>query len=175
MKGNLFKGLFMLIVLGILIAVISFFTLQIKTYTGDIDSFFIVINGQKITTSASGFNVSSDNSLQVDVVSPLELESQEYTIEIIPNKIKGKDFDIVLDNYYKLNFFDESELSDGFIIDKYDDYFTIKSIGSLTDILQNYYVNDVSNCDNYIYDDMFTLIVSSKDKNIKVNFTIKGA
>ncbi len=171
MKVNLFKGLFILIVLGIVIAVISLFTYQIKTYKGNVDSLCLVINGQKINTSSSDFVVSSDNSLRVDVLSPLELKP-EYTIEIIPNKLPGKNFYITLSDIYKIEYFDEPELTDGFIIDKYDDFFTIKSIGTLTDIFQNYYVNYVANCDNYVYDNMFTAIVTSNNKSVSFNFSI---
>ncbi len=170
-QGNIFKGLFILIVLVIVIAVISLFTYQIKIYQGNVDSLSLVINGQKINTSSSDFIVSSDNSLRVDVLSPLELNF-EYNVEIIPNKIAGKNFYITLSDIYKIEYFDESELSDGFIIDKQDNYFTLKAIGTLTDIFQNYYVNNVANIDNYTYDNMFTAIVTSNNKSVSFNFTI---
>lgn len=177
MKGqaNVFKGIFILIISIILVAIIGFSAFKISKHTGNVDTFYVEIDGKKITSFESGYQVNQNKPLCVEIKMPLSKESPNYIVDVVPNVIKGKDFNYLIDNRFLMTYSNEENLIDGFIVNKKDSMFTIKPVGSATQVIQySYPFNTVENISQYEYDDMFSLIIYSFDEDIKIriNFTI---
>ncbi len=174
-QTNIFKGIFILIISTILVAIIGFSAFKISKHTGNVNTFYVEIDGKKITSLESGYQINKNSPLSVEIKMPLSKESPNYIVDVVPNVIKGKDFNYLIDNHFLMTYSNEENLFDGFIVNKNDNSFTIKPVGSATQVIQKSYpVNTVEDISQYEYDDMFSLIVYSLDEDIKIriNFTI---
>ncbi len=177
MKGqaNVFKGVFILIISIILVAIIGFSAFKISKHTGNVDTFYVEIDGKKITSIESGYQINKYKPLKVAIKTPLSKELPNYYIDVVPNQIKGKDFNYLIDDRFTMTYSNEENLIDGFIVNKKDSSFTIKPFGNATDVIQKIYpVNTIEDISKYEYDDMFSLVIYSCDEDIeiRVNFTI---
>lgn len=143
---------------------------------------FAQVGEDIIFDSGSGYTVSSTTPLKVDLGYTFDFGGEKdmsgYSVMVVPNAIAGNDFT------YKLGETEKSyqaipDLTKGFIIEKEDTYFTIKSKGCLGTILTNVHLEELmedasslSHNHNGDYDNMYTLIVYSNDgeASVKIHF-----
>ena len=138
-------------------------------------SFYLTVNGDKVMTSAKGYNATIIEPLMVEVKYSLGDDSSgDYSVKIVPNQISGKDFDFTLnDDVYSYQ--GEKDLTAGFDIKYAENSFTVTPKGGLNEIMQaiypSYTVGDLTGCG---YENMFLLVVTSYDgeQSVKVAFTV---
>lgn len=167
-------------IIGTLVLVVFVLAIGVGVYmhfTGDNTSnsdFYILYNGKEISSDVKGYKMSTDKVVTIYVVDKTvaEGEETEYTVKIVPNKIKGKDFNFILDGE-STSYQSIDDLTEGFDIDIEGNSFTIKPYGDITTILNAVYVNaEIEDCSEYTYDDMFTLVISNGEDSIEIAFTV---
>lgn len=167
---------YVLIVLTLVgvIGVIAKFT---NGFTSDFKTFYITIDDKDIMTTANGYVLDKEEPMKVDVkytFSSSDNEVSGYSVKVIPNNIDGKDFDFTMDGSI-YSFQMEEDLTDGFIIEKSEDSFTILPKGDITDILRAVYPEaEIEDCKGNTYPDMFSLVITSYngESTVVVNFVV---
>lgn len=174
-QGKLGKIIAYILIVCILVGAVGFLAYYTNGFTGGFKTFSVECNGKEVMTSASGFEMTKEEPLTVNVKYTFGGEKVSgYSVKVVPNKLAGKDFDFKVDDYL-YSFQAEKDLSEGFDVEYGGNSFTIKPKGNLTEVLQAIYPNNVvEDCVQYSYENMFTLIVYSYDGNSSVllNFSI---
>ena len=157
------------------IGVVAHFT---NGFTSDFKTFYVTVDGKDVMTSAGGYRVTTSKPLEVEVKYTFGALNNEvdkgYSLKIIPNNIPDKDFTYTVDGEMKC-FQSETDLSDGFEIDKGVKSFTIKPKGeTISEVLSAVYGKSVTDCESKGYTDMFTVIVTSynSEASVKLNFSL---
>ena len=157
------------------IGVVAHFT---NGFTSDFKTFYVTVDGKDVMTSAGGYRVTTSKPLEVDVKYTFgalnNKVDKDYSLKIIPNNIPDKDFTYTVDGEMKY-FQSETDLSDGFEIDKGEKSFRIKPKGeTIAEVLSAVYGKEVTDCENKGYTDMFTVIVTSYngEASVKLNFSL---
>ena len=160
-----------------LIGILGFIIYFTGGFTTEFTGFYVNVDGEDVLSTGSNFQTSHDDSMHVDVkyvfASPND-EEKDYSVKVVPNPIKDKDFDFTL-NGDKYSFQSEKDLTAGFTIKRDGSSFTIAPKGNLTKILSSVYPEDtVEDCADKAYENMFTLVVTSYngEAEIRVNFTV---
>lgn len=170
--GNFISYILILIVVVGSLGAIAYFT---GGFTRDFNTFSVDCNGRNVTTSASGFEMTVESPLTVDINYGITgNEINDFSVKVIPNVIEGKDFDFKLDGE-TYSYQEEKDLTDGFEIEYKENSFTIKPKGGITDILQAMYPNNVvEDCRYMAYRNMYTLVITAQDgeTNVLLHFTI---
>ena len=168
--------IYALIILA-LIGILGFIIYFTGGFTTDFTGFYVTVDGEDVLSTGSNFQTSHDDSMHVDVkyvfASPND-EAKGYSVKVVPNPIKDKDFDFRL-NGDLYSFQAENDLTAGFIIEQEDTSFTLTPKGDLTAILSAVYPGyTVADCNDHAYENMFTLIVTSYngEAEVRVNFTV---
>ena len=168
--------IYALIILA-LIGILGFIIYFTGGFTTDFTGFYAVVDGEDVLSTGSNFQTSHDDSMHVDVkyvfASPKD-EAKGYSVKVVPNPIKDKDFDFRL-NGDLYSFQAENDLTAGFEIKQEDTSFTLTPKGDLTAILSAVYPGyTVADCNDHAYENMFTLIVTSYngEAEVRVNFTV---
>lgn len=169
-----------IVILLVIVAVIGVFAHFTNGFTSDFKTFYVSVDGKDVMISGSGYVISENEPLSVDVKYTFDAfnknETKDYSVKIIPNKIENSDFTYTVDGESK-SFQLETDLTAAFEIDKGEKSFTVKPKGkSLTEVLTAFYSTEVTDCENKGYTDMFTIIVTSYngEASVKLNFTIAG-
>lgn len=157
------------------IGVVAHFT---NGFTSDFKTFYVTVDGKDVMTSAGGYRVTTSKPLEVDVKYTFGALNNKvdkgYSLKIIPNNIPDKDFTYTVDGEMKY-FQSETDLSDGFEIDKGEKSFKIKPKGeTIVEVLSAVYGKEVTDCENKGYTDMFTIIVTSYngEASVKLDFSL---
>ena len=156
------------------IGVVAHFT---NGFTSDFKTFYVTVGGKDVMTSAGGYRVTTSKPLDVEVKYTYNFatdETKDYSVKIVPNKIENSDFTYTVDGERK-SFQSETDLSDGFEIDKAEKSFKIKPKGeTIAEVLSAVYGKEVTDCENKGYTDMFTIIVTSYngEASVKLNFSL---
>lgn len=157
------------------IGVVAHFT---NGFTSDFKTFYVTVDGKDVMTSAGGYRVTTSKPLEVDVKYTFgalnNKVDKDYSLKIIPNNIPDKDFTYTVDGEMKYFQF-ETDLSDGFEIDKGEKSFKIKPKGeTIAEVLSAVYGKEVTDCENKGYTDMFTIIVTSYngEASVKLDFSL---
>lgn len=157
------------------IGVVAHFT---NGFTSDFKTFYVTVDGKDVMTSAGGYRVTTSKPLEVDVKYTFgalnNKVDKDYSLKIIPNNIPDKDFTYTVDGEMKY-FQSETDLSDGFKIDKGEKSFRIKPKGeTISEVLSAVYGKSVTDCESKGYTDMFTVIVTSYngEASVKLNFSL---
>lgn len=151
--------------------VIAHFT---NGFREDFKTFYVTYEGEDILSEKSGLELPRGEAHRFDVTYIFEdLDKEEeprgYSVEIVSNVEKGKEFEYTVDGE-KISYVDGMYLTNVFQIDKQDTYFTLtlpEDI-SLKKILESVYEkdvevpNDVEATEPYLY----TLVVSSYDESV---------
>lgn len=169
--GKIFAYIAVVLVFVLGVGFLAYFT---GGFTSEFKTFYVEINGKEIMTNASGYEMTENEPLTVNVKYTLTDQAQGYAVKVVPNALEGKDFDFKLDEDV-YSYQAEKDLTDGFVIERSETSFTIKPKGGITDILQAIYPNNVvEDCRDYAYENMFTLVISSYDEqsSVTVNFSI---
>lgn len=157
------------------IGVVAHFT---NGFTSDFKTFYVTVDGKDVMTSAGGYRVTTSKPLEVDVKYTFgalnNKVDKDYSLKIIPNNIPDKDFTYIVDGEMKY-FQSETDLSEGFEIDKGEKSFRIKPKGeTIAEVLSAVYGKEVTDCENKGYTDMFTIIVTSYngEASVKLDFSL---
>ena len=170
-------------IIGTLVLVVFVLALGAGVYlhfTGDNTStsdFYVLYNGKEISSDVKGYKMSTDKAVTIYVVdkTAAEGEETEYTVKVVPNAVKDKDFNFILDGE-STSYQSIKDLTEGFDIGKEGNSFTIKPYGDITTILTTVYVNsEIEDCSEYTYDDMFTLVISNGEDSIEIDFTVPSS
>lgn len=167
---------YILLVLAVItvIGVVAHFT---NGFTTDFKTFYVSVNGKDVMTSQNGYVVTPSEPLKVDVKYTFAFNKNEtkgYSVKIVPNKT-DEDFDFSVDG--ETHFFgDEKDLTNGFVIDKREQSFTVVPKGGTPlEILKSVYPENEVTCESKGYNDMFTVIVTSYngESSVKLNFALE--
>lgn len=157
------------------IGIVAHFT---NRFTSDFKTFYVTVDGKDVMTSAGGYRVTTSKPLEVDVKYTFgalnNKVDKDYSLKIIPNNIPDKDFTYTVDGEKKY-FQSETDLSDGFEIDKGEKSFRIKPKGeTIAEVLSAVYGKSVTDCESKGYTDMFTVIVTSYngEASVKLDFSL---
>ena len=157
------------------IGIVAHFT---NGFTSDFKTFYVTVDGKDVMTSAGGYRVTTSKPLEVDVKYTFGALNNKvdkgYSLKIIPNNIPDKDFTYIVDGEMKY-FQSETDLSEGFEIDKGEKSFRIKPKGeTISEVLSAVYGKEVTDCENKGYTDMFTIIVTSYngEASVKLDFSL---
>ena len=158
-----------------LIGVVAHFT---NGFTSDFKTFYVTVDGKDVMTSAGGYRVTTSKPLEVDVKYTFGALNNKvdkgYSLKIIPNNIPDKDFTYTVDGEMKY-FQSETDLSDGFEIDKGEKSFRIKPKGeTIAEVLSAVYGKSITDCESKGYTNMFTIIVTSYngEASVKLDFSL---
>ena len=157
------------------IGIVAHFT---NGFTSDFKTFYVTVDGKDVMTSAGGYRVTTSKPLEVDVKYTFgalnNKVDKDYSLKIIPNNIPDKDFTYTVDDEMKY-FQSETDLSDGFEIDKGEKSFRIKPKGeTISEVLSAVYGKSITDCESKGYTNMFTVIVTSYngEATVKLNFSL---
>ena len=157
------------------IGVVAHFT---NGFTSDFKTFYVTVDGKDVMTSAGGYRVTTSKPLEVDVKYTFgalnNKVDKDYSLKIIPNNIPDKDFTYTVDGEMKY-FQSETDLSDGFEINKGEKSFRIKPKGeTISEVLSAVYGKSITDCESKGYTNMFTVIVTSYngEASVKLNFSL---
>lgn len=157
------------------IGVVAHFT---NGFTSDFKTFYVTVDGKDVMTSAGGYRVTTSKPLEVDVKYTFgalnNKVDKDYSLKIIPNNIPDKDFTYTVDGEMKY-FQSETDLSDGFEIDKGEKSFRIKPKGeTIAEVLSAVYGKSITDCESKGYTNMFTIIVTSYngEASVKLDFSL---
>lgn len=173
-QGNVGKIIAYLAIVLVFVLGVGFLAYFTGGFTSDFKTFYVEIDGKEVMTSANGYRMTPEKPLSVNIKYTLTDEAQGYSVKVVPNSLEGKDFDFSLDDDV-YSFQAEKDLTKGFIVERKDDSFTIKPVGGIVDILQAVYPNNkVGVCRKYVYDNMYTLVVTSYNgkQSVSINFSI---
>lgn len=167
---------YILLILAVItvIGVVAHFT---NGFTSDFKTFYVTVDGKDVMTSSGGYKVTTEKPLQVDVKYTFNFATDEtkgYSVKIVPNKT-DEDFDFSVDGETRF-FGDEKDLTNGFVIDKREQSFTVVPKGGTPlEILKAVYPENEVTCESKGYNDMFTVIVTSYngESSVKLNFALE--
>ena len=168
--------IYVLIVLA-LIGVCGFIIYFTGGFTTDFTGFYVTVDGEDVLSTGNNFKISESDPMHVQVKyvfsSPNDT-TKGYSVKVVPNPIKDKDFDFSI-NGDLYSYQAEKDLTNGFNIKQEDTSFTITPKGNLSAILAAVYPDStVSDCENKGYENMFTLVVTSYngEAEVRINFTV---
>lgn len=165
-------------ILLVIVAVIGVFAHFTNGFTSDFKTFYVSVDGKDVMISGNGYVISENEPLSVDVKYTFgsfnKNETKGYSVKIVPNKT-DEDFDFSVDG--ETHFFgDEKDLTNGFLIDKREQSFTVVPKGGTPlEILKAVYPENEVTCESKGYNDMFTVIVTSYngESSVKLNFALE--
>lgn len=159
--GKVIAYILVLLVVAGVIAVIVRFT---GGFTSDFKTFYVSVDGKDVLTSAGGYEVTNEKPLTVDVkyiFGSAGGDVSGYSVKVVPHAVEGKDFDFTLDDQV-YSFQAETDLTAGFDIAREETSFTITPKGGVTEVLRAVYPNnEIGDCSDKGYEDMYALIVTS--------------
>lgn len=159
--GKVIAYILVLLVVAGVIAVIVRFT---GGFTSDFKTFYVTVDGKDVLISAGGYEVTNEKPLTVDVKYTFGSAGGDvsgYSVKVVPHAVEGKDFDFTLDDQV-YSFQAETDLTAGFDIAREETSFTITPKGGVTEVLRAVYPNnEIGDCSDKGYEDMYALIVTS--------------
>ena len=166
------------LVVIILIGVVARFT---NGFTDDFKTFYVKVEDKEIMSNSGGYEITSAQPMQAEVKYTFSFATDEnkgYNVKIVPNAAdKSKDFSFTV-NGENRQFQAETDLTDGFEIEKSESSFKVTPKGeNLTGVLQAIYPGlDMAHIEEKAYNDMFALVVSSYNEksSVTIYFTLSS-
>ena len=161
-QGALTQTISLILVVLLLIAGIGAIAYFTGGFTGEFKTFYLTVGDRDILTSATGFQVSVDEPLTVNVKYTFAEDGVNgYSVKVVPNALQGKDFDFTIDGI-PYSFQAESDLTAGFEIEENESSFTLKPKGTLNEVMAAVYPNsEIEDLTGKGYENMFLLVVNS--------------
>ena len=121
-------------IIGTLVLVVFVLAIGAGVYlhfTGDNTStsdFYVLYNGKEISSDVKGYKMSTDKAVTIYVVdkTAAEGEETEYTVKVVPNAVKDKDFNFILDGE-STSYQSIKDLTEGFDMPQLQTVFVRKS------------------------------------------------
>ena len=162
----------------IIVGVVARFT---NGFTDDFKTFYVQVEDKEIMSTSGGYEITSAKPMQVEVKYTFSFATDEnkgYNVKIVPNAAdKSKDFLFTV-NGENRQFQAETDLTDGFEIEKSESSFKVTPKGeNLTGVLQSIYPKlDTAHIEEKAYNDMFALVVSSYNEkaSVTIYFTLSS-
>ena len=166
------------LVVIIIVGVAARFT---NGFTDDFKTFYVKVEDKEIMSGAGGYEITRAKPMQVEVKYTFSFATDEnkgYNVKIVPNTAdKSKDFSFTVNGESK-SFQAETDLTDGFGIEKSESSFRVTPKGeNLTGVLQAIYPGlDTAHIEEKAYHDMFALVVSSYNEksSVTIYFTLSS-
>ena len=162
----------------ILVGVVARFT---NGFTDDFKTFYLKVEDKEIMSNSGGYEITRAKPMQAEVKYTFSFATDEnkgYNVKIVPNAAdKSKDFSFTV-NGESRQFQVETDLTDGFEIEKSESSFKVTPKGeNLTGVLQAIYPGlDMAYIEEKAYNDMFALVVSSYNEksSVTIYFTLSS-
>ena len=175
---NLIAYVGIVLVLIVLVGVAARFT---NGFTDDFKTFYVKVEDKEIMSNSGGYEITQAKPMQVEVKYTFSFATDEnkgYNMKIVPNAAdKSKDFSFTV-NGENRQFQAETDLTDGFEIEKSESSFRVTPKGeNLTGVLQAIYPGlDMAHIEEKAYNDMFALVVSSYNEksSVTIYFTLSS-
>ena len=175
---NLIAYVGIVLVLIVLVGVAARFT---NGFTDDFKTFYVKVEDKEIMSNSGGYEITQAKPMQVEVKYTFSFATDEnkgYNVKIVPNAAdKSKDFSFTV-NGENRQFQAETDLTDGFEIEKSESSFRVTPKGeNLTGVLQAIYPGlDMAHIEEKAYNDMFALVVSSYNEksSVTIYFTLSS-
>lgn len=166
------------LVVIIIVGVVARFT---NGFTDDFKTFYVKVEDKEIMSNSGGYEITRAKPMQVEVKYTFSFATDEnkgYNVKIVPNAAdKSKDFSFTV-NGENRQFQAETDLTDGFEIEKSESTFKVTPKGeNLTGVLQAIYPGlDTARIEEKAYNDMFALVVSSYNEksSVTIYFTLSS-
>ena len=166
------------LVLIVLVGVAARFT---NGFTDDFKTFYVKVEDKEIMSGSGGYEITRERPLHAEVKYTFSFATDEnkgYNVKIVPNAAdKSRDFSFTV-NGENRQFQAETDLTDGFQIEKSESTFKVTPKGeNLTDVLQAIYPGlDTARIEEKAYNDMFALVVSSYNEksSVTIYFTLSS-
>lgn len=166
------------LVVIIIVGVVARFT---NGFTDDFKTFYLKVEDKEIMSTSGGYEITSAKPMQAEVKYTFSFATDEnkgYNVKIVPNAAdKSKDFSFTV-NGENRQFQAETDLTDGFEIEKSESSFKVTPKGeNLTGVLQAIYPGlDMAYIEEKAYNDMFALVVSSYNEksSVTIYFTLSS-
>lgn len=164
--GYIVLVLVCILVVGLICGLVVKFT---KGFTTGFQEFYISANQQDYIESGTGLGLKTDEPTRVDV---------KYVFGKFDDKLTGYDLEVKAIGEFKFKAdgkeydFKTVKLDKAFIIERKDDYFTIKPIGGIADIIktnEEFANSQIELPSDLNMADIFMLTVYSHDKSSKVD------
>ena len=176
-KGNLFSLIIgVVVLLGLVFGGVFVYRFT-NGFNEDLKTFYIVVNGEKVLSSAKGYSVDRKKGMDVKVKytfgKPDDADNL-YSVKVTSNYDKEKNFEFTVDDF-TYTFGNGDDYTEGFDIEYGEDGFVIKTKGYLNEIMSAVFPDrEISDCNNKEFDDMFILTVYSYNGKsfVKVYFTV---
>lgn len=158
----------------LLLGVVGFFAFFTNNFTSDFKTFYVKVRGETILNDKEHYEISVNEEYRFDIGYTFGFFNKDqklgYHVKIVPNITDETKFDFTI-NGEKYGYEGETDLTQGFDVKQYDDYFTITATKDLPDILQSMYPNktltDVPNAINS-GQDYFMLLIYSEDETTRI-------
>ena len=175
---NLIAYVGALLVVIVLVGVVARFT---NGFTDDFKTFYLKVEDKEIMSGSGGYEITRAKPMQVEVKYTFSFATDEnkgYNVKIVPNAAdKSRDFSFTV-NGESRQFQAETDLTDGFEIEKSESTFRVTPKGeNLTGVLQAIYPGlDTAQIEEKAYNDMFALVVSSYNEkaSVTIYFTLSS-
>lgn len=169
-----------ILLLVLFVGMLTFLLKETNNLTTNPGALYVEVDGERISSNKDDQAISYGKEYRFDVGYALDIDSQkkEYTVSIVPNVTNDTSFDFKVNNdlyaYEGIN-----DLNQGFNVQVYDDYFTIKATSDLPEIVKGIFPNaTVSGVPNTINSEIsyYKIIISSKDKSqsLEITFHLVG-
>ena len=169
-----------ILLLVLFVGMLTFLLKETNNLTTNPGALYVEVDGERISSNKDDQAISYGKEYRFDVGYALDIDSQkkEYTVSIVPNVTDDTSFDFKVNNdlyaYEGIN-----DLNQGFNVQIYDDYFTIKATSDLPEIVKGIFPNaTVSGVPDTINSEIsyYKIIISSKDKSqsLEITFHLVG-
>lgn len=169
-----------ILLLVLFVGMLTFLLKETNNLTTNPGALYVEVDGERISSNKDDQAISYGKEYRFDVGYALDIDSQkkEYTVSIVPNVTNDTSFDFKVNNdlyaYEGIN-----DLNQGFNVQIYDDYFTIKATSDLPEIVKGIFPNaTISGVPNTINSEIsyYKIIISSKDKSqsLEITFHLVG-
>lgn len=171
------SSLFILLLVGGAVGFLFIFT---ENFTTPLKNFYVTCGNDDFISDRENFDIILGKEYKFEVNTNINLSGNEkrYIVSVLPNETLTTAFAYSVDET-QYNYADLQNLSKGFSLVAYEDYFVFTANLDLAEILQLYYpTQTISNVPTALDSDLpyFRLVIQSADKSetININFNIKS-
>ena len=169
-----------ILLLVLFVGMLTFLLKETNNLTTSPGALYVEVNGERISSNKDDQVIFFGEEYRFDVGYALDINTQkkEYTVIILPNVTDKTSFDFKVDNdlyaYEGIN-----DLNQGFNVQIYDDYFTIKATNDLPEMIKGIFPNaSITGVPDTINTEIsyYKIIISSKDKSqsLEITFHLAG-